>query len=251
MSDDPQQRRDAPSLEEGEAEVHRRTLKDFAPQVDLARRMFNFILRAHGAIGPVTFRHDQATAYVLLVDRSVNSLRCAYDLTLRGYYGQAMTLIRSALEDWFMNKYLQAEPGKAPLLFEGKRMVSTADQARAAGVHDVYTRVYDQQSTIAHPRRLALRMLIDPDERLIRLGPHFDEGIATGTFFELFRGLALTMEFLAWVINNTPAGTADRNLEGAALMDEANSWMTTVRDRVAAEAAALGPAEDETESAGA
>ena len=60
MIDDPQQAAstDTLSLQGSETEVHQRTLQEFAPQVELTRRILTFVLRVLGNIGPVTLMHD-------------------------------------------------------------------------------------------------------------------------------------------------------------------------------------------------
>ena len=212
----------------GESKVHHKTLNDFEPQVDLVRRLLDFILEALGQIGDVPYLYDARTANVLLANRSFNSLRCAFDQILRGYYVQSFAQIRAALEDWFACQYFKAQPERAADLFPNEDLIRTSKMADIAGVRHIYDSIYQEQSLVTHPRRLSIRMLLDSERKLIRLGGNYDKLLALGCFYQLVRGIVMSIESLAYVISGTPAATIERGNTGAVLQREAHQWLDEV-----------------------
>jgi hypothetical protein len=89
-------------------ELHRARASD-AEEIFLEG--FNLLLRGLDALhGYHVGENQEHRAMTALVVQALNSLRCAYDLALRGYFVQALNLARPAMEDWMGYWYLRNRP---------------------------------------------------------------------------------------------------------------------------------------------
>ena len=70
---------------------------------------------ADGFLIPEIVRSDALDAQMGLFSQNLNSLKCSADLAFRGYYTQAVGLIRGVYENWIAFHYLQQFPEKAEL----------------------------------------------------------------------------------------------------------------------------------------
>lgn len=64
---------------------------------------------------------EPARAQAGLFAQNMNTLKCAVDLTIRGYYTQAMGLLRGVYENWIAFHYISKFPVKASLWLNKNR----------------------------------------------------------------------------------------------------------------------------------
>ena len=92
------------SLEELEQIVVSQTLNDFTVVEETMHKVLDAYINGFGLLGKLraTVTTEQERVWSLLIINTFKSLRWAYYLALRGYYEQAFTLTRSALENWLV-----------------------------------------------------------------------------------------------------------------------------------------------------
>jgi len=95
-----------PSAEEAEVQVKATTVAKHGQELALVEKLLNAYLAGFNKLGKFTLSENNESEYawLLLTTRSFNSLRCAFDLLKKGYYSQAIMLIRSVFEDWYTAK---------------------------------------------------------------------------------------------------------------------------------------------------
>ncbi len=89
------------SLEDNDAQVQKATVKQHSEELKLIEDLLTQCRRRFTRLGSFTIGEDNRLGYaqLLLATRGFNSLHCAYELLQLGYYTQAMTLVRSTMED--------------------------------------------------------------------------------------------------------------------------------------------------------
>ena len=92
-----------PTLEQDEQTVKEESWQKCEKQLRVVMGLLNSL--HDGLIGDGTFTYggggenDKHSVQLLYLYRSFNSVRCSYELVQLGYYTQAISLLRSALED--------------------------------------------------------------------------------------------------------------------------------------------------------
>ena len=102
------------------------------------------------------------SARLFLATRSFNSLWNARQVLERGYFQQAMTLIRMTMEDMLVATDITHHPPTLDALLGGKRLCSFASMADRLGpeAREVWNKTYGMLSEYAaHPRTNSLRSL--------------------------------------------------------------------------------------------
>ncbi len=78
-------------------------------EIEIFTGVMNVFTSGFNYIGSFVIKDDNETEYIwlLLVTRCLHSIKCSIDLILKGYYSQAMSLLRTGIEDWFICKTAQ------------------------------------------------------------------------------------------------------------------------------------------------
>lgn len=123
---------------------------------------------------------DENKAKMSLLSQNFNTLKCAVDLALRGYYSQSMNLTRHVYENWVAYHYLIKKPQKAHVLLNGKinkRLPSHSDMLKELDEDFLKEQMkdwYDVLCCFAHPHAVGVLSLISntfvSDETSIHYG---------------------------------------------------------------------------------
>ena len=142
------------------------------------------ILQGLDAFAYVKQRPDSRleNAQMFLAVRSFNSLHTARQLLERGYYQQASTLVRMAMEDQLVAEDAETHPPTLDALLDAKGSISSGDLSygkMAERISPEAKKAWDEKygdlsARAAHPRRLSLLMLTTV-RRTVRPGAHYDE----------------------------------------------------------------------------
>jgi len=203
--------RQSASLEESDGQVERTILANHAKELGLVNELLNAYLSGFSKIGSFTLssQNELEYAWLLLVTRSFNSMRCAQMCLQKGYYTQAATLVRSAYEDWLIcvdcqcnRETLDAVLRGKGRLGRGKLAYSQMAKRVSPDFEKVWRDNYGQLSTIAHPRERSLRILVDPKMRDLGLGGIYDEALFDGTCDAFVLVADKMLEFLARLLDN-------------------------------------------------
>ena len=190
-----------PSLEEFELKVKNTTITDKKAELDIIENLLNQYLAGFRVLHE--FKTGEVRrlelAWLLLVVRGFNSLRCAYDLLQKEYYSQAVILIRAAEEDYLTCRHCEINQETVEALLAGKSGVSRF-RKMAKDISTEFCKNWDinygQLSEIAHPRQLAMGMTANWRENKINLGANYIENHFIATCQALLRSAVGITEFL-------------------------------------------------------
>lgn len=195
-----------PSLEEFGEQVKATTIAKHKEEIGLVEKLLNHYLAGFRAIDKFTPTNDNELEYawLRLTTRSFNSLRCAFDLLQKGYYSQAMMLIRSVDEDYLICRDCEVNQETLDALLKGegklrKGKLRYSEMAKRISVEfydEVWADNYGQESEIAHASQMALRILVDPDTNTLMLGGHYNNDLFVVTCHDLLRVAVGMTEFL-------------------------------------------------------
>ncbi len=194
------------SIEEFEAQVKATTIAKHEEEISLIENLLNQYLAGFRKIDKFTPSKDNKLEYawLLLTTRSFNSLRCAFDLLQKGYYSQAMMLIRAVDEDWLICRDCEKNQKTLNALLKGsgrlrKNDLRYSEMAKRIS-HEFYDKVwaanYGQESEIAHASQMALKILIEPATNNLLLGGGYLDVLLIPTCHALLRSAVGMTEFL-------------------------------------------------------
>ena len=153
------------------------------------------ILQGLDAFAYVKQRPDSRLedAQMFLAVRSFNSLHTARQLLERGYYQQASTLVRMAMEDQLV---AETHPSTLDALLDAKGSISSGDLSygkMAERISREAKKAWDEKygdlsARAAHPRRLSL-LTLTTVRRTVRPGAHYDEVQVKVTILYLLGGV--------------------------------------------------------------
>jgi hypothetical protein len=168
------------SLEEADRRVSERTRQECPEEMHLLERGLTIHMRALGFLGEHTrWESDSDVLRVVLMTRCFNSLHLAYRALASGYHTQALLLLRSALEDWLAEQYLNTRPQEAPrwiLPDHHRPKRSTLLKAVGSPTREKVVTMFNRLDEFAHPGRLGVWQITEPTTsgHYARLGGHAD-----------------------------------------------------------------------------
>lgn len=199
---------EGPTLEDAEQAVRARTTGRHQSVLDGLDQLFDRYVEGFGQIADFTLTEENETQFVLLrlLTKAFNSIQCAHNLLQLGYYTQALTLVRSAYEDWLVShdcvshaetvRALQGKGGRVPSFKIMADRMDAAFRADWTGAGGEGT--YGLLSTFSHPRTRAVNAVINPDTKTLRVGPDYDESLFLFTAHHLLNiSIRLTFFFAA------------------------------------------------------
>lgn len=169
----------------------------------------------------------------MLATRGFNNVRCAYTLLQSGYYTQALTLVRSAMEDDLVALDCEKFDATVGALLDGqgelgKGKFTYAVMAKRQGEESYKAWNYNYGSLseyAAHARRKSLRILVDPDTQAIQLGGMYHSVLFIGTCDVLLRAASSMAGALARVLG---ANAEPWQRDTYPKLKAANDWRETV-----------------------
>ncbi len=145
-----------PHLEQVEQQIKETSRNNKGYELGLIKNLLYYYLGGFRAL--TEFRTGkisrQELVWLCLVVRGFNSYRCAHDLLQKGYYSQAIMLIRSAEEDYLTCRHCETNEGTIDTLLDGEGRFDRFQEM----ANDISTEFgknwrvnYGQLSEIAHP----------------------------------------------------------------------------------------------------
>ena len=162
------------------------------------------------------------SARIFLAIRSFNSLRTARQTLERGYYQQAMTLVRMAMEDQLVAEDAETHTPTLDALLDGKGKISRGNLALTKMAERISPKAKEAWDSdyrfaseyAAHPRERSLRGLIStgPEGQInLQAGSHYDEVEVNAVLYYLLRELVLVMNTTAKLTAGAGSDWADRS----------------------------------------
>ena len=171
------------------------------------------------------------SARLFLAVRSFNSLRIARQTLERGYYQQALTLVRMAMEDQLVAEDAENHPPTLTALLEGEGKIGKRDlalQKMAERVSPKAREVWDANygtvsKRAAHPRLESMQGLTatGPDgQTTLWPGSQYDEVEVRIVLYYVLRELALVFATVAKLTCSVGSDWANRSIS---TLDKVNS----------------------------
>jgi hypothetical protein len=214
-------------------------------EIEIFTGILNTFLSGFSSMGSFELKDDNESEYVwlLILIRSLNSIRCSIDLMLKGYYSQAMSLLRTVTEDWFIcgtvqdNKKVRdcliREKGKMP------RYVELATQMKAI---NIYEGDYGYQSKFIHSSRLSLRVLYNRVKREAVIAPIYDEVLFLLCAESLMRVSLLILEYMGRFLFYIDEGKAKYwHEQNSQRIKDVSSWLAELRSKYGGDNEGIDP----------
>ena len=173
-----------------------------ARELSAAEKALDQILRGLSDFGSKKENPENRleSARLFLATRSFNSVRTALQVLGRGYYQQAMALVRMAKEDQLVAQDIESHPPTLDALFDGEGKIGKGKLALEKMAERVSPKTkvawdddYGGLSKFGtHPRVESMQGLVitDSDGRMtLRAGGHYDEVWINFVLYHLFREL--------------------------------------------------------------
>jgi hypothetical protein len=152
---------------------------------------------------------------------------------LKGYYSQAMSLLRTGTEDWFICGTCQDnEKVRGCLLRDKGRMPKYKTLAEEMEATDVYNGDYSYQSKFTHSSRLSLRVLYNIDTKSLNVAPIYDKYLFLLCAESLFRVSLRMTQYIGNILiylDEEKAKSWDKE-NGQRAKDIAN-WLNELREQ--------------------
>ena len=199
------------------------------------------IIRGLTEFGPEN-RHrddDLESARLLLATRTFNSLRAAFQVLERGYYQQAMALVRMAMEDGLVALDIEHHPPTLAALLDGQGKLGKGKltfgkmaERVSAKRREVWGNDYGMLSEHgAHTRLNSLRGLVvvgSDGQQVIRPGGHYDETWVNVVLYYAMREL---VQVIATVAKVTASAGSDWITSALPIQKELDSLWRQIDER--------------------
>ena len=196
-----------------------------ARELDVVDAALDQILLGLNEFGSRKERPDNRleSARLFLAVRSFNSLRTARQTLERGYYQQALTLVRMAMEDQLVVEDAENYDPTLTALLDGKGKIGRGDlalQRMAERISPKAREVWDTNygtlsKRAAHPRLESIQGLtaIGPDGQVtLRPGSHYDPVEARIVLYYLLRQLVQVMKTTATLTTQVGSDWINRTM---------------------------------------
>jgi hypothetical protein len=230
-----------PSLISFEAQVKKVTSKSHQKEIELLTNILNMYINGFSSIGSFTYNQDneKETAWLLLVARSFHSMRGALQLMLMGYYGQAISLLRTATENFFICHDCIENPKAIEAILHNKYRIPSRENgltfyAMAARTDNlkIYKKDYAHQSELTHPSALSIGIIRNPKTNEINVAPRYDKILFLDCCEIMVRNALMMSEFMARLLSKLSKTKDTSWAENAKqTMDEASDWLNKMREQ--------------------
>ncbi len=214
------------TIEKIEGEVSRTIRTNHTRELKVVDTALDQILLGLNDFGSRKERPDNRleSARLFLGTRSWNSLRSAVQMLERGYYQQAMTLVRMAKENQLVALDAENHPQTLVALLCGKGRIDRFGKMAkrvSAKAKEVWDDDYGRLSSFgAHPRIESMQGLVSTDpsgDFTLQVGGHYDVIWVNVLLYDLLGELVFLFETTAKLTHSVESDWATRSLS---LLDE-------------------------------
>jgi hypothetical protein len=224
-----------PNIIKLESRAQEDTKRKHGREIELFTEIINVFISGFNHMGSFELKEDNQTEYIwlLLVTRCFHSIRCSINLMVKGYYSQAMSLLRTGTEDWFIcgtcedneevRNYLLREEGSRPIY---------SDLAKQMDAMNVYEKDYIYQCKFTHSSRLSLRVLCNPNTKSMNIAPIYSENLfllCAESLLRVFLKMAVYMGRFLIYLDKSKAKSWDK--ENSQRIKDAVSWLEKLREK--------------------
>lgn len=230
-----------PSLEDLEAQIKEITSNKHQKELGLINDILNMYIDGFKSIKPFKYTKENVveTTWLLLLVRSFHSMRCAMPLIQTAYYGQAISLLRTITENYFVchdcinnRKTVEAILYNKYRIPDSNQGLSFRQMAIRTGNLKIYKGDYDHQSRVNHPTALSLGMLRDPQTNTINAAPSYDRILFLDCCEQFFRNALMMAEIMGWLLSNIAKTSVTSWGEKANnTCKKAADWLKAIREK--------------------
>lgn len=219
-----------PNLVELEAQVKSTTSSKHQREVALVTKLMQSYIDGFNLIDSFTPADDNEVQYawMLLLTQSFRSMRCALLTMQIGYYGEAMSLLRTTVEDWLAAEDCQRTPRTLEALLHNEKLElnwgNIADNIEAKEI--VYKGDYHDLSRFTHVCKSSLAILKDPETYELSSAPAYNEILFLNCCEMLTRNAIRMSEYMLEFLSKQPNSKKNEWLKvAAAPIKEAGDWL--------------------------
>ena len=228
-----------PSLIAFESQVKKVTRDSHQKEIELITNILNMYINGFNSINSFTYTQDneKETAWLLLVVRSFHSMRCAIQLMLMGYYGQAISLLRTVTENFFICHDCIENPKAIEAILHNKYEIPSRkngltfyEMAKRTGNLQIYRNDYNHQSKVTHPSALSLGIIRDPKTNAINAAPSYSKILFLDCCEMMVRNALMMNEFMARLLSKlSETKAASWGEKANQTCKEAADWLKELR----------------------
>jgi len=224
-----------PNIVKLESLAQEETKRKHWREIELFAEILNVFISGFNCMGSFEIKEDNEPEHIWLriVTRCFHSIRCSINLMLKGYYSQAMSLLRTGTEDWFICGTCQSnEKVRNCLLRDKGKMPKYFELAKEMEAMDVYKGEYSYQSKFIHSSSLSLRVLYNINTKSINIAPIYDEYLfflCAESLVRVFLRMAEYMGRILIYLDMNKAKSWDK--ENSQRLKDAVSWLKELRER--------------------
>ena len=174
---------ETPSLVAFESQIKKVTSSKHQEELNLMTNILNTYIDGFNLIDSFTLARDNEVewAWLFLITRSFHSMRCAIQLMIMGYYSQAISLLRTVTEDWFICQDCTGNPKILEAILHNKYTIPDKNHgltfrkmAERTGNLLTYNNDYNHQSRFTHCSALSLGVLRDLETNKLKAAPSYN-----------------------------------------------------------------------------
>lgn len=220
------------SVPDAELEVIKTTQEKHGREIEIFTEIQNVFLNGFSSIPKFEYKDESEYICLLILIRTLHSIRCSIELMTKGYYSQSMSILRTITEDWFVCGTVKGNIQVRDCLIRDEKMPRYIDLAIQMDALNIYRGDYHYQSKFTHSTRLSLRVLYDLDKKVARVAPSYDESLFLLCAESLMRVSIFMFEVFANFLTNLDKVKArswsDNNI---AKLDLVTNWLGELREK--------------------
>ena len=174
-----------PTHKQFESNVTKETIQKHSKEIEIMVGLINTYISGFNLVTSFTHkegRNDVTFALICLVMHSLHSMWCSLGLMIKGYYSQAMAIIRTSIEDWFICGDCKSNRKTLDAILYGKYRIPDSNEglsfskmAKLINRLKVYEQDYAYTSKFSHPSSLGMAILQDEKANFMRIAPTYEE----------------------------------------------------------------------------
>ena len=212
------------------------TIKNHPELFELVETMMKLYINGFSLIeNPSNKINDTDRVWLALITRSFHSLICSVELMKKGYYAQAMTLIRMVIEAYFLCGNCEKDKTIIDALLhnksnrrDGKTTFNFRTLARNMEALDWYENDYVFACQFSHMSHITLEVMTtesNPSYRDLKLVPSYDELPLIACSKLLLRNGLLMTKFLGRLLDDLSKENVNAwHIKARTAVQQAEEW---------------------------
>jgi hypothetical protein len=232
------------NLVEAERKAKDITIKNHPEVFELVETMMKLYINGFNLIeNPSNKINDTDRVWLALITRSFHSIICSVELMKKGYYAQAMTLIRMVIEAYFLcgncekdKTIVDAVLHNKPNRRGSKTKFDYSALATNMGASDWYDNDYIFACHFSHMSHLTAAVMttteINPSYRSLKLLPSYDELAFIACCKLLLRNGLLMTSFLGKLLDDLSKENVNAwHIKARTAVEQAQEWLDGLKGR--------------------